>query len=613
MTMFLKPFRIKSNTQMKGSDKKKLKVSLKKVFPVLSDKDLDALLPTKNEIIISKVYTFAGDSVLFYVHGKNTVFFELEKDKIVYPTVYTLWKYPKLVPSVTTWPPVMEKIANGAHLMLPGIIINDEKGMKAYCDGKLKKGDSMSVNLVNNIAPIAVGTAHLSSEDMYMAARRGKGVNILHFYGDQLWAAGTREQIPDLGPPDMAFLSKEAYEDEGSDAEESYGINEDSATDSHNKAEECVDDLTDHVGVTTISDNPGEICDKGEEKAVSEVAENIAEDSMTGDSRSPQEVMDELLLNSFLQAWKTTAKKAELPMLTSNFFRLHMMGNCPPDKNLDVKKSSYKKLSKFLGAMEKNKVIKIKELQKGVESIVSVDMEHEKIKHFRVMKYEKPPTKEDEPATVVLPCDKKYEPPKVTELHTVTANVLQLFKQYNLSKGSGFTGQEVKKLLTDYAKTNSLQVESNKGLVKLNPILAEIVLAKGENNVVEMKWEELQKRVISKMSNGYSLEFPGQPPMTYKGQLEPVELSTATRSGNKKITLVNNLDVYKIDPAEFSHKCQVGVAASTSFYPAPNRKSGTEVMIQGNQVDFANKLLLEEYRIPKKYIKGVENAPKKKK
>merc|ERR1711913_8995 len=155
------------------------------------------------------------------------------------------------------------------------------------------------------------------------------------------------------------------------------------------------------------------------------------------------------------------------------------------------------------------------------------------------------------------------------------------------------------KILTDYAKTNSLQVENNKGLVKLNPILAEIALVKGENNIMEMKWEDLQKRVVSKMSNGYSLEFPGQPPMTYKGQLEPVELSTATRSGNKKITLVNNLDVYKIDPAEFSHKCQVGVAASTSFYPAPNRKAGTEVMIQGNQVNFANKLLLEEYKIPK--------------
>ena len=33
--MFLKPFRVKSNTQMKGSDKKKLKAELKKRFPYL--------------------------------------------------------------------------------------------------------------------------------------------------------------------------------------------------------------------------------------------------------------------------------------------------------------------------------------------------------------------------------------------------------------------------------------------------------------------------------------------------------------------------------------------------------------------------------------------------
>ena len=30
------------------------------------------------------------------------------------------------------------------------------------------------------------------------------------------------------------------------------------------------------------------------------------------------------------------------------------------------------------------------------------------------------------------------------------------------------------------------------------------------------------------------------------------------RSGNKKVTLVNNLETYHIDPAQFAHKCQVG-------------------------------------------------------
>ena len=76
-----------------------------------------------------------------------------------------------MIPFLTTWPPVMSRIANGADLMLPGVIVDEEKGIKAYCDGKLAKGDLVAVNLQSNKAPVAVGTAWLSSEDMYMAAR----------------------------------------------------------------------------------------------------------------------------------------------------------------------------------------------------------------------------------------------------------------------------------------------------------------------------------------------------------------------------------------------------------------------------------------------------------
>ena len=36
-------------------------------------------------------------------------------------------------------------------------------------------------------------------------------------------------------------------------------------------------------------------------------------------------------------------------------------------------------------------------------------------------------------------------------------------------------------------------------------------------------------------------------------------------------------------------------------------------MFQGNHVAFAVTLLLEEYQVPKKYIKGLENATKPKK
>ena len=55
---------------------------------------------------------------------------------------------------MTTSPAVMPRIANGADLMLPGVIINEEKGIKAYCEGKLSKGDLVAVNLHNNKAPV---------------------------------------------------------------------------------------------------------------------------------------------------------------------------------------------------------------------------------------------------------------------------------------------------------------------------------------------------------------------------------------------------------------------------------------------------------------------------
>ena len=35
------------------------------------------------------------------------------------------------------WPPVAKKIANGADLMLPGVVVDKEQGLKAYnLDGK---------------------------------------------------------------------------------------------------------------------------------------------------------------------------------------------------------------------------------------------------------------------------------------------------------------------------------------------------------------------------------------------------------------------------------------------------------------------------------------------
>merc|ERR1719348_825988 len=258
---------------MKGSDKKKLKASLKACYPALTDTDLATLLPNKEELIVSKIFTFSEESVLLYSLAKHMVFFQVEKAGLMFwPTVYTLWRHPSLLPTLTTWPPVLERLTRGADLMLPGVIVDEERGLKAYCEGKLEKGDLVAVNLQSNKAPVAVGTAWLSSEDMYMAARKGKCVSVVHFYGDQLWAAGTREQMPDLGPPSLNIVLGE-YEGEP-----------DTPDDEEDKeVEEIVDKVESDLAITEESSNNAETAGDVNEES----------DGDCEDKRSPQEIMDE--------------------------------------------------------------------------------------------------------------------------------------------------------------------------------------------------------------------------------------------------------------------------------------------------------------------------------
>lgn len=99
--------------------------------------------------------------------------------------------------------------------------------------------------------------------------------------------------------------------------------------------------------------------------------------------------LDVILEDAFIRACKTTAKKAEFPILTSNFFRVHVVPACPPYcPTLDVKKTKWKKLSKFLAEKQTEGIITIKEPKKGVETITDINQQHPRILHFKVIKYE---------------------------------------------------------------------------------------------------------------------------------------------------------------------------------------------------------------------------------
>uniref|UniRef100_A0A4W4DW84 DM2 domain-containing protein n=1 Tax=Electrophorus electricus TaxID=8005 RepID=A0A4W4DW84_ELEEL len=437
--MFTKAFRVKSNTVIKGSDRRKLRADVSAAFPSLSADQLGELVPNKEELNIVKIYAHKGDAVTLYVLQKSPIFFQLEKQ--LYPTVYTLWRYADILPAFTTWPQVVQKLIGGADLMLPGVVVSST-GLP-----DVHQGDCCAISVVSNRAPVAVGTAALSSSEMISSAMKGKGVNVLHTYMDQLWAFGDK-----TAPPVIPVADGSVQVEGGVEGLDSGGEGKEEVMKCEGEESEGPRGFTAQCTLTLIL-NPF------------------------------TEQMDSLLFQCFLHALKIKVKKSELPLLTSTFLRKHMAACCPKGKHLDIKKSSFKKLSKFLQCMQKeHSLVRVKELSKGVDSIVEVDWK-------------------------------------------------------NPEKGAVLQASEVRTIITDYVKRNDLVLESNKSYVSINPVLCDCLLEKSEYQDVELlKWEDLLSRVLSRMQACHQLLFPGQVPVVRKGQVEPIDINVASRGSNKKVS-----------------------------------------------------------------------------
>ncbi|XP_041654247.1 eukaryotic translation initiation factor 2D [Cheilinus undulatus] len=589
--MFARPFRVKSNTAIKGSDRRKLKADISAAFPSLSADDLSELVPNKEELNVVKIYAHKGEAVTLYVLHKNPLFFELEKR--LYPTVYVLWRYPALLPTFKTWPPVLQKLIGGADLMLPGVVVP----LGGLPD--VKQGDFCAVTIVNNRAPVAVGTAVLSSAEMQSADMKGRGVCVLHTYMDNLWAFGDKS-----GPPSLPDTESEGQGLNGEECEVDKEEEEEEGERSAEEEQQSPGEMVTDQACSAIE----ELSLTKEEEEKGEKDNEEAEENKD-DQKMPQEIMDALLLQCFLHALKSRVKKSELPLLTSTFLRNHMFSCCPSGKQLDIKKSSYKKLSKFLQAMQqKHNLVQVKELTKGVESIVEVDWKNPELRSFNI------PEETDveaAPAQDGGEGETPYHPPEIRTLYSVSARLEPLFLDANKRKGTILQPAEVRNIVTEYVKKNELVDENNKNYVTINPTLCDCLLEKSEYQEVELlKWDDLFSRTLGKMQECYEVVFPGQAPIRKKGHIEPIDISVASRGSNKKVTLIKNLEVYGLDPAVVATALQHRVQASSVLQPIPGSKDKVLVQIQGNQIHQVGNLLLEHYQIPRKYIQGLDKAPK---
>lgn len=594
--MFCKAFRVKASTAIKGSDRRKLRADVAAAFPGLSAEQLVELIPNKEELNVIRIYTHKGEAVTVYADSRNPILFEIEK--ALYPTVYTLWVYPDLLPAFSTWPPVLQKLAGGADLMLPGVVV-PSSGFP-----QVERGTLCAVTLLGNRAPVAVAAAAMSTAEMLAAGMKGKGFAVLHTYMDHLWEYGDKSSPPTLAPLAADPAEKENAEDE----EEVEG---------KKPGNSFSTDTPQHVDIGDLSLKEQNSCAivMGKEELNENRAAETAEDDSTGaqqdaeDSRTPQEQMDVLFNQCFFHALKCKVKKSDLPLLTSTFLRSHMFSCCPAGQQLDIKKSSYKKFSKFLQSMQHQKILQVKELTKGVESIVEVDWKHPDIKAFAVPEgFSSASAAQDSKSE---DREQAYRAPEIIPMYGVSAKMVPLFQDSGHRKGSILSSSEVRNIIINYVKTNELVDETNKNFVKVNAILCDCLLDKSEQDEVShLKWDDLVSRCLERLQPLHQVTFFGQEPIVRKGNIEPIDITTAQRSSNKKVTIIKNLELYGLDPQCVANILQQKVQASTTITPVPGAKDRVQVQIQGNQVHHLAKMLLEEYQLPRKYIQGLEKAPK---
>lgn len=136
------------------------------------------------------------------------------------------------------------------------------------------------------------------------------------------------------------------------------------------------------------------------------------------DIQTVTEKMDELLMTCSLKALKYSIKKEMLPILTSTFYKKYVMSFCPEGIELDIKKTSFKKLSTFLQLLDVECVIKFNVGINGIAEITQVIYSNSKFQEINLD--DNPELKEN---------DGQYTPP-VKEIYIVTPGLQPIFSEF---------------------------------------------------------------------------------------------------------------------------------------------------------------------------------------
>ncbi|KAL9044353.1 MAG: hypothetical protein Q9214_002503 [Letrouitia sp. 1 TL-2023] len=538
---------------------------------------------------------------------QRVLWFKFE-DRLI-PTVYTLWKHPGIVPLLHTSDSVLQRLKGGADLMTPGLSRGPPFSSRAT------KGSVVAIaSLERPSVPEVVGVCEIDVASLQkVQGVKGHAVRGQHWSGDELWA-WSQGGKPGGNVPDVV---------EGWDASCPTSTPEEKVKNL------TIGELSDdgEEGGVSLSQTTGDnIMGKGRNSFVEgEEAAPLEEAKLKGKEFSTKEI-DDIFWNAFLFGLfqqRNNHKQdphhgLDFPLNQSSIISSLVLPFLPitdsdQTHSLNIKKTSWKNVKKFIKAFDKAKILKSKERDGGECVVLDVDFEDPAITNFvpyKLPKKENASVESSGPSRSNITAsnssskdDTIGQKLSLISLYRPKDSVYPIFEASSSSVKSFYLPTELRSIVTSYIESESLISDDDKRFIQINPIIANAIfdgrsavdkeaLAQGR-----CRREALFERVQDKCSPFWAILRNHQTREAVKaqaGSAPKIQITLETRSGNKTATKVAGFEVFHVRSQPLADELQKTCASSTSV----NQQAGSspkspvmEIMIQGPQKDAVLKAL----------------------
>lgn len=579
--MFKKKPEPKASANIKSSERRKLLATICELYgiqqPQLTKEAELCILPlATKQASFTSPQGFSG--TIFYNEHETPTWFK-SRDSQVYPSLYTVWQAPYLLPRVKTHPHVIEILSDGADLMLPGTIPPfDQRAVKGAIVGVVDSHDPTVIK--------AVGRCKMDMTKYdYVIGKTGVAVEILHALHDGLFELNKLVDIPI--PRDLSLLMPPK------DNEEQIGATEEIIHD--HPSEGTQDD--DHTSHTEPLGSPDG------------VAEQLS--TLTIDQ------VDNFFKRSLLQSIKLDT--IEVPITSSQFMASHILKNLPPiaPEMCNIKKTSWKKTVKFLKAMEKNKYVVTR--KKGEDVVVDAVMSRDDPEIVNFVTH-KTNTAMKKPAD--KPSNKRDKSTEFSIINLIkpAKNSKDFFAKTSAPTPQPvlYQPQELRPLLESYFKAHNLVDKRNpKNIIIDDTLNSATKLGLGvfpRDKVLKLFVDHMSPfHVILKPGERLEdVEASGEKNRFVRGMPPKISIITDTKIGRITVTKITNFEKFYIKPHLLAQELKVKCSGSATIAPCVQNPSLVEVTVQGPHGKRIIEIL-QAKGIPATSIEFADNQKKKKK